>query len=107
MFCSLNVGCPVEIKKNISFRALRKIDICNFKREIRESPLSSLTSNCVDVLAGSYIMNIENIMLSNMEKCVVDIKIRMTNNMLKLNDDKSELFVLFQVDAFEGVKYKY
>ena len=32
-------------------------------------------------------------LLINMEKCVAEMKIWMTNNMLKLNDDKTELFV--------------
>ena len=39
--------------------------------------------------------------LVNMEKCVANIS--MTNNMLKLNDDKTELIVFAkqrQVDAF-------
>ena len=45
-------------------------------------------------------------MLGNIEKCVAEIKIWMTNNMLKLNDDKTELFVFApqrQVDAFKGL----
>ena len=44
--------------------------------------------------------------LGNIEKCVAEIKIWMTNNMLKLNDDKTELFVFAtqrQVDAFKGL----
>ena len=44
--------------------------------------------------------------IENMKKCVAEIKIWMTNNiyMLKLNDDKTELFVFApqgQVDAFK------
>ena len=44
--------------------------------------------------------------LGNMEKCVVEIEIWMTNNMLKLNDEKTELSVFVpqrQVDAFKGL----
>ena len=40
--------------------------------------------------------------LDKMEKCVVEIKIWMLINMLKLNDDKTELFVFVsQVDNFK------
>ena len=41
-----------------------------------------------------------------MEKCVAEIKMWITNNMLKLDDDKTELFVLApqrQVDASKGL----
>ena len=43
-------------------------------------------------------------MIGSMEKCVTEIKIWMTNNTLKLNDDNTELFVFDlqrQVDAFK------
>ena len=41
-------------------------------------------------------------MTGNMENCIAEIKISITNNMLKLNDDKTELFEFapqYQVDA--------
>ena len=41
--------------------------------------------------------------IGSKDKCDAEIKISMTNNMLKLNDDKTELFV----SSPQRVKYKY
>ena len=44
--------------------------------------------------------------IGKIEKCVAEITILMTNNMLKMNDDKTELFVFVprrQVDAYKGL----
>ena len=44
----------------------------------------------------------------NMEKCVAEIKIGIINDMLRLNDDKTELFIFAlqrQVDVFNGLSF--
>ena len=55
------MGRPDTIKKEIIFRALRKIDSSNFKKDIEGSSLFPTTSDCVEILANAYNMNIRNI----------------------------------------------
>ena len=58
----------------------------------------------------TFTKNIDPSVLGTMKKCVTEnLDMNDYNNMLKLNDDKTELFIFApqrQIDAFQGLSIK-